>query len=305
MSAASSASSDASNPENEYASQCLILAEDVRKYIPAFNEMSSKDFDFYNQDQTINASALGFAYAAWNEYFPSMVKIGATRKSSPYMRLKELSGTGVPGKFELVACIQTSTPFQVEKIIHNHFNEHRTFGKRKEFFEVDRDEVVAYFNQLATSLHSDEPLPSGQSKKRKASAQPASTEETQKLQSRLNEVYDLNAQLCESSDEYRKAVAKLEKRHELQILQLETDKKRTEMVNEVRGKLFDLLGSVTACFKDDNVFLKETLCTTLNVMTCIVPNHAKENAAIATLQAENAEMKTMLKAIMDRQGLQP
>jgi len=185
----SSVSSNASNPESEYISQCLILAEDARKYIPAFNEMSKKDFECYSQELTVTSPTPGFAYAAWNEYFPSMVKIGATRRSSPYTRLKELSGTGVPGKFELVACIQTFNPFQVEKTIHQYFNACRSFGKRKEFFEVSKEDVIGYFSDLAASLYSDQSSSSDQVKKRKQE-QETQSEELQKKVLKLNERLD-------------------------------------------------------------------------------------------------------------------
>ena len=229
MSSSSSVSSDASNPENDYFSQCLILAEDARKYIPAFNEMSRKDFECYSQELTVKSPTPGFAYAAWNEHFPSMVKIGATRRSSPYMRLKELSSTGVPGKFELVACIQTFNPFQVEKTIHQHFNECRSFGKRKEFFEVKKDVVIEYFSELAASLYSDQPLSSDQAKKRKQE-QETQAEELQSKVSKLNERLDIR---IAENEKLKKKNATLAK--EAKKLQ-ETNNALEKTLSEERGK---------------------------------------------------------------------
>jgi len=73
-------------------------------------------------------------------------KLGATRRSDPMIRLKELSQT-VPYAFELVYSIATFTPFKLEADIHRHFDSRRIRerkGASTEFFDVDLEEIGAY-----------------------------------------------------------------------------------------------------------------------------------------------------------------
>jgi hypothetical protein len=114
----------------------------------AFEAMSRQDKAAFCLDLALKVKTHGYVYVAWNPSFPTLLKIGATARQNPYIRLKELSTAGVPGKFELVCCMATMNPFQLEKQIHAHFKTRRSFGYRKEFFEVPVDEAVAYFDQL-------------------------------------------------------------------------------------------------------------------------------------------------------------
>ena len=90
----------------------------------------------------------GFVYAAWNQLFPDLIKIGATHRDTPFARLKELSGSNVPRPFELVACLPSKDPFAMEKNIHSYFNSARIKkGTRYcEFFRLSREMVSEYFS---------------------------------------------------------------------------------------------------------------------------------------------------------------
>ena len=90
----------------------------------------------------------GFVYAAWNQTFPDLIKIGATHRDTPYARLKELSGSNVPHPFELVACLHSKDPFALEKNMHSHFKDVRVKkGSRYcEFFRLSREIVSEYFS---------------------------------------------------------------------------------------------------------------------------------------------------------------
>ena len=92
----------------------------------------------------------GYVYAGWNILFGHLIKIGATMRT-PQIRLRELSGTGMPEPFEMVACIPSDNPFALEKAIHRHFDSVRTYGRRKEFFTLTRAQVVAHFKTLGGS----------------------------------------------------------------------------------------------------------------------------------------------------------
>ena len=111
---------------------------------------------------------LGYVYVAWNVLFGHLLKIGFTMRT-PAIRLRELSGAGVPEPFELVSYIQTPNPFALEKSIHRHFADVRKYGRRKEFFTLTREAAIAYFKTLGGHDAAERPPPSAPSNKRKAS----------------------------------------------------------------------------------------------------------------------------------------
>ena len=97
-------------------------------------------------------SPIGYVYAAWNPLFPDLIKIGATMRQSPYTRVKELSTSGVPEPFQLVAYVSSKDPFALEKRIHAHYDHVRKFGRKKEFFMIARDEAVEYYNTKSVEI---------------------------------------------------------------------------------------------------------------------------------------------------------
>ena len=110
---------------------------------------------------------LGYVYVAWNALFGHLLKIGFTMRT-PALRLRELSGAGVPEPFELVAYVQSPNPFALEQSIHSHFAEVRKYGRRKEFFTLTREAAIAYFKTLGGHDAAERPPPAAPSKKRRA-----------------------------------------------------------------------------------------------------------------------------------------
>jgi uncharacterized short protein YbdD (DUF466 family) len=107
--------------------------------------------------QCIVKTKIGYAYAAINTCLgdPVPIKMGATMRDSPYHRLKELSRC-LPQSFELLACVPSTDPFAVEKMVHAHFEKfritRRSSGRSTEFFMVSRDVVCQYFAELNQEL---------------------------------------------------------------------------------------------------------------------------------------------------------
>lgn len=101
--------------------------------------------------------SIGYVYAAWNPLFGHLIKIGATMRSKPYIRVLEFSGTGVPEPFQLVASIPSRDPFSLEREIHSFYASARRYGKKKEFFLLSREEVIDQFHlrTLATQLNQE------------------------------------------------------------------------------------------------------------------------------------------------------
>jgi len=98
----------------------------------------------------VRQRTFGFVYGAWNPCFADLVKFGATWKESPYIRIAGLSGSNVPRKFELIACIPSLDPFKLEKQIHSFMKDKRILkdGVPTEFFRISREEASAYFTTL-------------------------------------------------------------------------------------------------------------------------------------------------------------
>ena len=103
--------------------------------------------------QSSKGERIGFMYAAWNPSIGgNVIKIGATMRSSPFPRLKELS-RNLLTSFQLIACVQTTTPFALEKRAHEHFKQyrigHQDTGRSTEFFMVSKEQVEEYFAAVA------------------------------------------------------------------------------------------------------------------------------------------------------------
>ena len=99
---------------------------------------------------------IGYVYVARNPLFGPLHKIGATMRT-PQIRVRELSGTGVPEPFEVVASIPSTNPFALEREIHAHYASVRKYGMKKEFFLVEEADIVAYFHSIAVRAMSMPP----------------------------------------------------------------------------------------------------------------------------------------------------
>ena len=89
-------------------------------------------------------STTGGVYFAWSSCL-NCTKIGATRRSDPATRLRELS-RHVTVPFTLTGWIPTPTPFRLEAVAHLHFAAERIkhAGAGTEFFRIGAEEVEAY-----------------------------------------------------------------------------------------------------------------------------------------------------------------
>lgn len=104
------------------------------------------------EDDLFNGKPLpmGGVYFACSAMLPA-IKIGATRRQDPSLRLKELSRS-VPAPFELVAWIPTYRPFKLEREVHKHFEEYRirTKGGCTEFFDIGEEDALDYVKNISS-----------------------------------------------------------------------------------------------------------------------------------------------------------
>ena len=132
------------------------------------------DFDalsarWEDEDKEAIASAVdgrvfGYCYVAWNPCFPNLYKLGVSTRQ-PIHRVQELSQTSVPEPFQLITMLPCWEPFQVEKRIHAHFAVARKYGRRNEFFETARAELMAFFGALSVEMTAAAPSPSRSAKR--------------------------------------------------------------------------------------------------------------------------------------------
>ena len=91
-------------------------------------------------------AATGGVYFAWSPCLGCM-KIGATHKEDPDVRLRQISSF-VTTPFILVAWLPTPTPFRMEAAAHRHFSQQRInsrgSGAGTEFFRIGEAEAVTY-----------------------------------------------------------------------------------------------------------------------------------------------------------------
>ena len=136
----------------------------------------------------------GNVYAAWNPLFPDLIKIGATIRQKPYMRVAELSTSGVPEPFQLVDSIACKDPFALEKEIHAHYNAVRKYGRKNEFYIVSREEILEYFHIISFKATLLQPLRSGSNnhpkKQARSEAEKSGKNESQQAEVDANNIDD-------------------------------------------------------------------------------------------------------------------
>jgi hypothetical protein len=142
------------------------------KFVRFYKKMEEVETSWMEEDikELYEASAygttvVGYCYAIWNRLFDTLIKIGMTKRT-PEIRVKELSGTGMPEPFEIVAVLECRNPVLMERAIHAHYDSVRKYGKKKEFFTLTREEVAEYFKSL-TAVAMEGPAADPLSKKMK------------------------------------------------------------------------------------------------------------------------------------------
>lgn len=95
--------------------------------------------------------AYGFIYCLGNEYMPETYKIGMTERS-PTQRSIELSNaTGVPVPFDLLCYGEVEDPMQVEREIHEYFQDWRV-NLSREFFRCPYNKIREIFSEYSLSM---------------------------------------------------------------------------------------------------------------------------------------------------------
>jgi hypothetical protein len=138
---------DSESPSAEDSPDALASFEDFERSVLSALELIRDDdnnnrrLELQDFEDSVSKGILpttsGGVYFAWSTCLDCM-KIGATRRDDPSIRLHELS-RHVTVPFTLVGWIPTPTPFRLESVAHAHFAgmRIRNAGAGTEFFKID------------------------------------------------------------------------------------------------------------------------------------------------------------------------
>lgn len=94
-------------------------------------------------DYRISNQKAGYLYIAATQAMPELVKLGATRRLNPLVRLQELSSASVPYPYKCYGLVFSDDVFDLEKKIHDYFDSKRYgLNKHKEFFKITPQEAI-------------------------------------------------------------------------------------------------------------------------------------------------------------------
>lgn len=97
---------------------------------------------------------MAFVYLISESNDSNLFKIGATNKSNIDERRKELQ-TGNPSELNIIDYFETSHPYKIEKMMHNHF---RNVNELNEWFYLEKSDVddfkklCQYYQTIVDSL---------------------------------------------------------------------------------------------------------------------------------------------------------
>lgn len=108
----------------------------------------------------------GYVYILSNigSFGENVYKIGVTRRDEPQDRVRELSNASVPFKFDTHVFIFSKEAFELEKELHNRFDNKRVnkVNNRKEFFNITYDDVKKIVEENKEFVHSFSDKPEAQ-----------------------------------------------------------------------------------------------------------------------------------------------
>lgn len=117
------------------------LTEQERQEFEAkLKEIDKREADV---DYRITNQKAGYLYITATQAMPELVKLGATRRLNPLVRLQELSSASVPYPYKCYGLVFSDDVFGLEKKIHDYFDSKRYgLNKHKEFFKITPQEAI-------------------------------------------------------------------------------------------------------------------------------------------------------------------
>ena len=98
-------------------------------------------------------SKAGWLYVITSPSLPGLVKLGATRRLNPTIRVKELSSSSLPEPFKAHCFVFSDDCFELENNIHKYFDKERVNPDR-EFFRIEPKEAIDVLrNEFHVDVH--------------------------------------------------------------------------------------------------------------------------------------------------------
>ena len=92
-------------------------------------------------------SKAGWLYVISSPSLPGLVKLGATRRLNPTIRVKELSSSSLPEPFKAHCFVFSDDCFELENNIHKYFDKERVNPDR-EFFRIEPKEAIDVLKEV-------------------------------------------------------------------------------------------------------------------------------------------------------------
>ena len=92
-------------------------------------------------------SKAGWLYVISSPSLPGLVKLGATRRLNPTIRVKELSSSSLPEPFHAHCFVFSDDCFELENNIHKYFDKERVNPDR-EFFRIEPQEAIDVLKEI-------------------------------------------------------------------------------------------------------------------------------------------------------------
>lgn len=92
-------------------------------------------------------SKAGWLYVISSPSLPGLIKLGATRRLNPTIRVKELSSSSLPEPYKAHCFVFSDDCFELESQIHKYFDKERVNPDR-EFFRIEPKEAINVLKEI-------------------------------------------------------------------------------------------------------------------------------------------------------------
>ena len=92
-------------------------------------------------------SKAGWLYVISSPSLPGLVKLGATRRLNPTIRVKELSSSSLPEPFKAHCFVFSDDCFELENNIHKYFDKERV-NPNREFFRIEPKDAIDVLKEI-------------------------------------------------------------------------------------------------------------------------------------------------------------
>lgn len=92
-------------------------------------------------DYRLTNTKSGWLYVISSPSLPNLVKVGVSRRESPWTRVKELSSSSLPIPFKAHCFVFSDDCFELESAVHKYFDAQRV-NKDREFFAITPQQAI-------------------------------------------------------------------------------------------------------------------------------------------------------------------